>query len=65
MAERPPGITPETAVVGIMMASGEIKLAPCEVCPYRQILCSVCVVPSLATDPDIEENQFPLARGEA
>ena len=61
----PAKIKPSEAVIGIMTADGQIKLAPCEVCPYRQILCDMCVVPMLAADPDLEENRFPLARGEA
>ena len=46
-------IDPSQAVIGIMMADGSIHLAPCEVCPWRQVLCDVCIVPSMASDPDI------------
>ena len=54
----PPTIDPAQVVIGAVMADGTVKLTECSECPYRQILCHVCVVPEIQADPDLEENGF-------
>jgi hypothetical protein len=57
----PPTMDPAQIVIGAVMADGTVKLTDCAECPYRQVLCHVCVVPGILADPDLEENNFPDA----
>jgi hypothetical protein len=52
---------PAQVAIEAVMADGTVKLTQCSECPYRQILCHVCIVPEIQADPDLEENRFPEA----
>lgn len=52
---------PSEAVVGFLTADGEVTLLGCDGCAFRGMLCDVCIVPSIVTDPDLEPTKRPAA----